>query len=410
MNVRISQQAERLLPSEEHAVQTRHRRKLLIIGPLPPPFAGPELGTEVLVRSQVLNATYRVHHINTTVRSSNRDKGSVDAVMMAAYLRYLSRLLRETLFFRPELVLYCPTSATLIGWVRDGTTVLLARVLGAKLVLQFRGGHFRHFFDALGPASRRIIAWLLQRCDLVLVQADVLKSQFAGIVPDERLARLYNAVPSAFFEYFEKVGRRRARDEVVVLFVGHLTQAKGYCEVLKAIPRLVPRYTVRFQFMGVRGAVERNVFFNQATGERILPADPEQCFHEYIQRQGLANCVEFLGDGISGVQKQRVFENADIFVLPSYSEGFSRSILEAMAAGLPGVITRVGAAPEILQDAVSAYLITPGDTDQLCERLERLIRDQDLRVAMGSAAREHCRRQFQSATLAMELVALLEKL
>jgi glycosyltransferase involved in cell wall biosynthesis len=391
-------------------VAEQHRRRLLIIGPLPPPYSGPELGTGTLVASPVLNDRFRLRHVNTTVRRSNRDKGKLNALMLYAYLRYLLLLLRELVFFPPDFLLYCPTSATLKGWVRDGTTVLLGGLRGARVVMQFRGGHFRHFFESQRPAVRSVLAWLLKRCHLVLVQADILKAQFAGIVPPGRLGRLYNAIPADFFDHFEHVDRIARRQEIRIFFIGHLTQAKGYCDVLRCVPLLARDPRVRFCFMGARDVVERNVFFNQATGERITPEDTGQCYQRNVVQPGLESRVEFTGDNVTGNAKLRLFEAADIFVLPSYSEGFSRSILEAMAAALPSVVTRVGAAAEVLADGVTGFVIAPGDREALAERLARLVDDAALRIRMGRAAREHCRARFGSDALANELARMLESL
>jgi glycosyltransferase involved in cell wall biosynthesis len=364
----------------------------------------------MLVESAVLRRVFQVRAINTTLRQRNSEKGQIDLALFAGYLRYLSRLLQALLFFRPDFVLYCPTSATLLGWTRDGTTLFLSSLLGARVATQFRGGHFRYFFDALGAVPRRIIGGLLRRSSLVLVQADRLKPMFSGIVAENRLARLYNAIPLGFFARFEGLSRPQSPAEITVLFVGHLTKAKGYCDLLRTIPGLAAQHRIRFRFIGAAVPVERNVFINQATGEPIAPEDPAKCYREQIESRGLQGRVEFLGDQVHGEDKLRAFAEADIFVQPSYSEGFSRSILEALAAGLPAVVTNVGAAPEILEDGVNAFVIGAGDEAALADRLDRLARDPGLRRAMGAAGRECCRRQFLPDAVAGQLVTLLESM
>lgn len=357
-----------------------------------------------------MNRRYELRSLNTTVRASNADKGSFDLTMIVAYVRYVARLLWLLVAFRPRLVIYCPTSATLLGWVRDGTTLLLAPLLGGRVVLQFRGGHFRSFFDGLAPLPRSLIGWSLRRSSLVLAQAEPLKKQFAGLVPPERIGRLYNAIPRDFFDHFEGVDRGAHGGDVTVLFVGHLSQAKGYCDLLRAIPALCSRHRVRFRCMGAPMAVERNVFYNQVTGERLRSEDPAACYRDEIERRGLASRVELLGAGVHGADKLAVFRGADIFVLPSYSEGFSRAVLEAMAAGLPSVVTCVGAVPEIMTDGVTGFVIPPGDGAALLDRLDRLVADAGLRRSLGAAARERCREQFLPEGLAQSLIAQLERI
>lgn len=399
--------SRRSLPEAQPASATTIRRRLLIIGPLPPPYAGPEIGTEIFLRSEGLQKHFVLDHINTTVRSSNSEKGKADLTMVFAYVRYLWCLVRALVVFKPDFVLYRPTSATLKGWVRDGTTLLFGSALGAKVVLQFGGGHFRHFYDSLSSVPQGIIALLLRRSCLVLPESQILTRQFNGLVPADRIHDLPTAITEDFYGRFEGIDRSRSGKELTVLFVGHLTQAKGYCDVLKTIPELVARFNVRFRFMGVHQSVERNVFFNQATGLRIEPEDPAECLESFVNSRGLNDRVEFLGDRVFGDAKQKTFESADIFVLPSYSEGFSRAMLEAMAAALPMIVTKVGAVPDIVHDGVSAFVINPGDVGALTERLSRLLSDAHLRLEMGMTGRALCGERFLGEQIARRLTELL---
>ena len=381
--------------------------KLLVIGPLPPPLSGPEVVTKNLIESRTLNDRYEVIHLNTTVRKSNHAKGKLDALMIWAFISYLFRFVCCLIITHPDYVLYLPTSATLKGWTRDGMTMLLSRSFGVKLVVLFQGGHFRYFYDSLRGSIRTLIGWLIRRCHLVLAQADTLKRQFTGIIPEERVGTLFNSIDTEFFAAFEPVPQRSG-SPVKILFVGHLSYAKGYCDLLKTLPDLTARYDVRFQCMGVVNRVERNVFFNQLTGERLSYEDPQECFEKYVDATGLTQHVELLGGEVHGVDKINVFREADIFVLPSYSEGFSTAILEAMAAALPVVVTRVGAVPDVIQEGVNGYIIAPGDVGALRDRLERLILDRDLRLTIGKRNRDKCREEFLIEASAQRLSRLLE--
>ncbi|MCZ2096654.1 MAG: glycosyltransferase family 4 protein, partial [Anaerolineae bacterium] len=85
------------------------------------------------------------------------------------------------------------------------------------------------------------------------------------------------------------------------------------------------------------------------------------------------------------------------FILPSYRENFPSSVLEAMAAGLPVVVTPVGALTELLQDGVNGYFVAPGDDRALARRIVELARDPVLREAMGRANRARVRGAFTPA-------------
>jgi N-acetyl-alpha-D-glucosaminyl L-malate synthase BshA len=92
------------------------------------------------------------------------------------------------------------------------------------------------------------------------------------------------------------------------------------------------------------------------------------------ERLGLRSQVRFLGtvDAIADVMHA-----ADLFILPSSSESFGLSALEAMACGVPVVASRVGGLPEVVLDGETGYLIDPSDIDGYAEAAIRILSDQE---------------------------------
>ena len=78
-------------------------------------------------------------------------------------------------------------------------------------------------------------------------------------------------------------------------------------------------------------------------------------------------------------------------VQPSTDEGLPNAVLEAMAAGLPVVSTRVGGIPDLIDDEVTGLLVAPGDPEALAAAVTRLVTDESLRLRLGAAARERAR-------------------
>ena len=95
----------------------------------------------------------------------------------------------------------------------------------------------------------------------------------------------------------------------------------------------------------------------------------------------------------------RLLNLIDVFVLSSISEGHPLSVVEAMAAGKPVVATSVGGLPEIVNQDDTGYLVEPGDSSALAEKLCLLLKDGDLRERMGQEGRELARRRFSLATM-----------
>src|SRR5574340_951244 len=102
------------------------------------------------------------------------------------------------------------------------------------------------------------------------------------------------------------------------------------------------------------------------------------------QELGLADRVIFTGERSDIPELLSAF---DVFALSCDTEGFGLAALEAMAAGLPIVATRVGALPELIQEGVNGLLVPPGEAPALAEALLRLLREEALAGRLGQAAR-----------------------
>jgi glycosyltransferase involved in cell wall biosynthesis len=93
----------------------------------------------------------------------------------------------------------------------------------------------------------------------------------------------------------------------------------------------------------------------------------------------------------------------DIFVLPSYSEGVSLALLEAMAAGKPVIATAVGGLPEVVTEGENGLLIPPRDAEALAGALARLLTDPALAQRLGTNARARVRENFSLDRLGREI-------
>jgi glycosyltransferase involved in cell wall biosynthesis len=122
---------------------------------------------------------------------------------------------------------------------------------------------------------------------------------------------------------------------------------------------------------------------------------------------GLGGEVHFLG---SRQDVPDLLNAMDIFVLPSYSEGVSLALLEAMAAGLPVIATAVGGLPEVVADGQTGILIPPRDAAALAGALARLLADPAGAKNLGDRARQHVRAHFSLDRLGREINEIYEEL
>lgn len=104
-----------------------------------------------------------------------------------------------------------------------------------------------------------------------------------------------------------------------------------------------------------------------------------------------------------------LYRASDVFVLPSTAEAFGIAAIEAAAAGLPIVASRVGGLTDIVVDGRTGYLVDPLDVVGLTRHLRRLADDPGLRARLGRAARDHATTRFDAGRNAHETVELLRR-
>lgn len=147
------------------------------------------------------------------------------------------------------------------------------------------------------------------------------------------------------------------------LFLGLLNKNKGIYDLLTLISKHHSELTSHFIFhIGGNGEIDKVCNF--------------------IKQNHLDDVVKFEG-WVSGSKKQELLSLADVYILPSYNEGLPLSVLEAMSYKLPIISTTVGGIPEIVENGINGFLITPGDQEAIFDRIITLINNKKLRITMG---------------------------
>jgi glycosyltransferase, family 1 len=377
---------------------------ILFIGPLPPPYSGPEISMQLFLESEILQKNCRLLFLRTNFRKDNVHKGKIDAAGIWFTLRYFLRLLRLLLFHRPDLVYY-PITPTQVGWIgRDAPTLLLCRLFGAGAVIHERGSHFKLNYGKFSNWARFLVKQAFKGVYAGIVQADYLHEEFSDFLPPERIYTLYQAIDTEKYR-----PEPQTHTNMNLLFVGHLTKAKGYCDLLRAMPEVWQRFpNVHLYCAGNIRRGERGVFFNQYDGSPLTYEDPEIAEREFLEKTVPGDRYVNLGI-ITGKHKMEIFQNADIFVSPSYSEGFSRALLEAMSLGKAIVYTPVGAHEEIMKNGRNGLRVLPGDWHALAAALIHLLVDPEARRTMGRVNRDDAVARFDIAGISEQLLRIFQE-
>lgn len=195
----------------------------------------------------------------------------------------------------------------------------------------------------------------------------------------ERVRRLFDAVPQ----------------DRVIASVGRLDEPKkGLTVFLRAAGRLA-------RDVQTNGGERRLRFVLVGDG----PARPR--LEALARAEGIDRLTIFMGERRD---VSELMEGFDLFVQPSLWEGFGVTVLEAMAAGLPVVASRVGGIPEIVRDGETGSLVPPGDDLALAEACHRLLGEPELASRMGAAGRARLLESFHIDRLVEETATLYRDL
>ena len=265
-----------------------------------------------------------------------------------------------------------------------------ARLHGAKTVFHLHGGAFGTFLNELTPLQRPLTRRVFRMADRVIALSSYWKEFLLQLTPSERIRIVSNPIDC---EKLSPGPRELDPDYPKLLLLGRLGKSKGHYDVLKALPLVLKKHpNVRVLFAGGdddHGATEA---LKRLTEER-----------------GLSSQVDFLGP-VSLEPKVELLRTITVMLLPSYAENMPLSVLEAMAACVPVVATRVGAIPEMLDEGTVGILIDPGDWQALAESVIRLLDDPPYAQELGRLAGEKARRVWDVKRIGDQVAALYHEL
>jgi glycosyltransferase involved in cell wall biosynthesis len=260
-------------------------------------------------------------------------------------------------------------------------TILMGKLLGRPVVLKLMSSASHGIRGALAgdrwsvftvPLHRRVSA-------VAAVSPETAEEAVTFGIPPGRVYLLPNGVDMQAYHVRSPSERGDLKRRLglagrsVVLYVGRLSEEKNPDGLLRAWAKALP--TLRGDWTLV-----------------IVGGGPmQESVQAHVAREGLAGSV--LMAGWQG-DTPDWFGMADIYVSTSHREGLSNTLLEAMASGLPSVVTRVSGSAHLLGESGGGHVAEVGDMDGVADFLSRLANDPDERERMGRRAREYAEPRF----------------
>lgn len=259
------------------------------------------------------------------------------------------------------------------GYPNGWAVLLAAQKIGVPTVVSIQGGD-GHWVGSCCETHRQGMLNVLNNANALLIGCESFAAEVTERlgVPRERFTIVPGAVDVSRFYPAKNYVPGAAQDPVRLLYHGRVDRRKGSLDFLEALA-LLRTQNVKFA----------------ATISGIGP--------DYESSRELAAKlkldVRFTGYADYEAAPE-LYRQADVFVSPTYAEGFSNTILEAMASGLSSVSCFAVGVVDCLRDSENGLLVQPGDITALAQALRRIIEDVPLRRRLAATALEECRRTY----------------
>lgn len=150
-------------------------------------------------------------------------------------------------------------------------------------------------------------------------------------------------------ERFSRVSKEESPSKLRFTFVGYLGWHKGIHVILKALSQIDLKDHFRINLVGIGSEIEN--------------------YKQQVEEMGLQNTVRFWGK-IDNTRMEEIYRETDVFLLPSvWPENEPVTIMEAMAARIPVIASRIGGIPELVEDGKTGYLFEAGNANQLAQKM-----------------------------------------
>lgn len=341
------------------------QKKIIILGKLPPPYMGPSIATEILLKSELKNR-FELIHLDTKINSQLSSFGKWSFKKFFKNSSVYFKMLKLLFKHKPDLVLV-PISQTTTGFIKDSVFIILSGLFRKKIIIQLRGSDLKNWLSKSSKLTQLYFKFILKSTNGVIVLGNNLKYLFKDFFSDDRIFVIpnggnYNAL---------KINKDKSR-EIKILYFSNLLESKGVEDVFKAIEILSKR-TLKNQYsIDFVGA-----WYSEDVKNRCLGL---------VEKGKLPVRIH---SPKSGDDKFKFLSEADIFVFPPRDpEGHPWAIVEAMAYSLPIISTDRGAIIESVIDTKNGFIVESHNPEKIAEKLTLLIENSELREQMGKVSRE----------------------
>lgn len=334
--------------------------KILFFVQLPPPVHGVSVTNLHAVNNPLWKNNFQTETLKLDFGQTLDNIGKVTFLKVIRMFFFTFRLIYTLAKFRPHLVYFTIMPVGKIFY-RDALFTVIIKLFRCKVIFHLHGKGINE--TAQKSAFRKWVYKRTFRNSSVICLSPLLAKDINTI---------YQPAPYILPNGIEiaNTGKKKNETDIpIILFLSNLIKEKGIEVLLESAANLYKQgYKFRIRIIGA----EVNYTYKN--------------INDFCNNNNLSDVVEICGPKF-GDEKRKELLNASFMVLPSYNECMPLVILEAMQAGLPVVVSRVGGIPDVINGETNGLLVTPGNVPDLTTKIKLLLDDKSRREELARNAR-----------------------
>ncbi|MEA2036312.1 MAG: glycosyltransferase family 4 protein [Nanoarchaeota archaeon] len=279
------------------------------------------------------------------------------------------------LFFFILKSLRCARKADIIHaqWILSGLIgVFIKKIYKKPLILSTRGVAVQ--MASKNKLMKPILRFVLRNCDYITPNNLHHISEIAKLgISTNKISTIPNGIDLKLYKPRDKLKLRKElginKNTKIILFIGWLIERKGVDYLIKALPKIVEKNKNAILYLIGTGSLKKSI---EETAKK-LKIDKNLKILQHMPPEKTALWIAA----------------ADLFVLPSLSEGRPNVIYEAMLSETPVVATNIGGTNELIEDGKTGILVVPKDSGAISKKVTKLLQDKKMSANIAKKARSH---------------------
>lgn len=356
----------------------------MLLGPSLTAVSGVSTHLNQLFQSS-LTSEFNLLHFQVGSEGRQESMASKSVRFLFSPIQFLWQLIRK----KPQII-HLNTSLESKSYWRDIIYLFIARIAGKKVVYQVHGGALPQDLFKDSKLLTKFLRLSLHTADVIVLLSQEELVAYRNFSPRLKLEVIPNAIELRADPLWKKAPSAQNKS-LKLVYVGRLALSKGVSEIIEAL-RIVCNHGKNIQLV-------------------LAGTGPEEVrLRARVNDLDLKDNVRFAG-AVFGIDKEQIWEEADLFVFPTYHwEGLPYALLESMAARTPPVVSPVGAIPDVMEDDIHGVFVPSRNPEALAEVIEWLDNDRALICRMGEASRQRVENYYTVVRLAEDFRKLYHNL